>query len=146
MSLSAARVLAVDDDDANLRVLRRLLQRAGCTQVETTADPTAAADLAARFLPHLVLLDLNMPVMDGFEVLGMLRSMEGHAPRVVVLSGEDANGASSRALESGAQAFVSKPFDAAALLALLQDVLTDPRHAPQAPHAQPSRPTRGTHP
>jgi len=129
--LSAARVLAVDDDDANLRFLRRLLQRAGCTQVETTADPTQAAAIALAFAPHLVLLDLNMPVMDGFQVLRTLRAMDGHAPRVVVLSGEDPESASSRVLVEGAQAFVSKPYDAAGLLALLEEVLNDPRHAPR---------------
>ncbi|HET6764151.1 MAG TPA: response regulator [Longimicrobiaceae bacterium] len=132
--LSAARVLAVDDDDANLRVLRRLLQRAGCTQVETTADPTQACALIAAFAPDLVLLDLNMPVMDGFQVLRELRAMDGHAPRVVVLSGEDPGGASTRVLAGGAQAFVAKPFDAVALLKLLHEVLNDPRHAPHPQH------------
>src|SRR3954469_25232849 len=63
--LAGCRILAVDDDEANLRMLRRLLERAGCT-VETTGDPRSAPALAGRFRPGLVLLDLNMPVMDGY--------------------------------------------------------------------------------
>ena len=123
ISLATARVLAVDDDEANLRVLRRLLQRAGCTQVETTSDPTAAEGMAERFEPDLVLLDLNMPEMDGFEVLRRLHDTEGPRPKVVVLSGEDAEGASTRALSGGAMAFVSKPFDANDLLSVLARAL-----------------------
>jgi CheY-like chemotaxis protein len=128
ISLATARVLAVDDDEANLRVLRRLLQRAGCTQVETTSDPTAAEGMAERFGPDLVLLDLNMPEMDGFEVLRRLHSADGPRPRVVVLSGEDADGASTRALSGGAMAFVSKPFDANDLLSVLARVLGSESH------------------
>jgi CheY-like chemotaxis protein len=132
VSLSAARILAVDDDDANLRVLRRLLSRAGCTQVATTSDPTAAQALAREFNPDLVLLDLNMPVMDGFEVLRRLGADGRPMPGVVVLSGEEAGDASRRALAAGALAFVAKPYDPQALLDVLRGALAEPRPAGSA--------------
>jgi putative two-component system response regulator len=127
VSLSSARILAVDDDAANLRVLRRLLQRAGCTHVETTSDPTAAEGLARAFNPHLVLLDLNMPVMDGFQVLEQLRERRP-MPGVVVVSGEDADGASRRALDRGALAFVSKPYDPESLIEVVRRALGHAGH------------------
>jgi CheY-like chemotaxis protein len=114
--LAGARILAVDDDEANLRVLRRLLERAGCT-VETTPDPTLTLSIVGRFRPDLILLDLNMPVMDGFSVLHALHSMDGGPPPpCLVLSGESPGESTPRALEAGARDFVRKPFDAQDLL------------------------------
>ena len=115
--LAGCRILAVDDDEANLRVLRRLLERAGCT-VETTSDPTAAAALTTKFRPGLVLLDINMPVMDGYAVLGALHERDhGYpVPPVIVLSGEAPEEATVRALAAGAFDFVRKPYDVNDLL------------------------------
>jgi CheY-like chemotaxis protein len=128
--LTGSRILAVDDDEANLRVLRRLLERAGCT-VETTSDPTQAAAIAARFLPALVLLDLNMPVMDGYAVLGALRGLEGRdgqpPPQVIVLSGEAPEESTVRCLQAGARDFVRKPFDVQDLLDRIAAVIASTR-------------------
>jgi CheY-like chemotaxis protein len=122
--LAGFRILAVDDEEANLRVLRRLLERAGCI-VETTSDPTSAVALVTRFRPALVLLDLNMPVMDGYTVLSALRAMDGGhpVPEVIVLSGEAPEAATARSLAAGARDFVRKPYDVQDLLGRVMAVV-----------------------
>ena len=67
-----AKILIIDDADANLRLLEELLAREGFTQVISTADSTRAMDLFAAFLPDLVLLDLMMPELDGYAILEQL--------------------------------------------------------------------------
>ena len=70
-------ILAVDDEEANLLLLRRLLQRAGYTRVMTTREPTEVPLLFMEKRPALVLLDLHMPEMDGFELMERLGPVDG---------------------------------------------------------------------
>ncbi|MDB4952299.1 MAG: response regulator receiver modulated diguanylate phosphodiesterase [Gemmatimonadetes bacterium] len=132
---TSARILAVDDDEANLRVLRRLLLRAGFPDVATTSDPTAVQALVAEMQPDLLLLDLNMPEMDGLTVLRRMRAAFGpDLPRVIVLSGECPDASVPLVLGAGAQAFVSKPFDADDLVGRVREVLA--RDAAPQPAAE----------
>src|SRR5690606_13257456 len=85
-----ARFLVVDDEEHNVRLLERLLVRAGYTQYKCTTDPRYALPIFLEFAPDIVLLDLHMPHMDGFTVLEDLRHrMPGgaHVP-VLVLTGD----------------------------------------------------------
>jgi putative two-component system response regulator len=70
-----ARILIVDDEPANIQVLRRLLVRADFTRIETTTDPRKAAELYVTHRPDLILLDLHMPEMSGLEVIDQLNAI-----------------------------------------------------------------------
>jgi DNA-binding response OmpR family regulator len=109
----ASRILLVDDEDANLRLLEDLLAREGFHQVVATTDPERVTDLVRAFSPDLVLLDLKMPHMDGYAVLEALgRTLD---PRdflpVIVLTADPSRSARHRALGLGAKDYLTKPFD-----------------------------------
>src|ERR1700736_3849524 len=116
--LEQLQILAVDDEETNLLLLRRILERAGYTNLQTTADPTRAPGLFLKTRPRLVLLDLHMPQMDGFELmerLGAVSAAEGGVPFLVLTA--DANDETKRrALSLGARDFLTKPLDHIELL------------------------------
>ncbi len=105
-----ARILIVDDQEANVMLLEQMLRNGGYTDVTTTQDPTTVLALHQEHRYDLILLDLQMPVMDGFEVLDALKVVEpgGYLP-VLVITAQP--GHKLRALKAGAKDFVSKPFD-----------------------------------
>jgi signal transduction histidine kinase len=105
-----AKVLVVDDQPANIRLLERILRDAGYTFITFTMSPFEVCGLHSNNRYDLILLDLNMPGMDGFEVMEGLREIEpdGYLP-VIVITAQQAY--KLRALEAGAKDFVSKPFD-----------------------------------
>ena len=70
-----ARILIVDDEPANVDMLKRLLEQSGYSRIETTCDPREAAALYVDMRPDLILLDLHMPHMDGFAVLDQLNDL-----------------------------------------------------------------------
>ena len=105
-----ARILVVDDLEANVRLLKRTLCGAGYTSVASTMNPYEVCDLHRKNRYDLILLDLQMPGMDGFQVMEGLKEIEagGYLPVLVVTAQPDHK---LRALQSGAKDFVSKPFD-----------------------------------
>lgn len=109
-----ARILIVDDADANLRLLEELLAREGFTQVISTADSTRAMDLFAAFEPDLILLDIMMPELDGYAILEQLsrRIPRNEYLPVLVLTADSTISARRKALSLGAKDFLTKPFDA----------------------------------
>ncbi|MGA2133599.1 MAG: SpoIIE family protein phosphatase [Bryobacteraceae bacterium] len=117
-----ARILVVDDQEANVRLLEGMLRIAGYTSVESTTDPFAVCELHRERGYALILLDLQMPGMDGFQVMEDLKEIEagGYLP-VLVITAQPAH--KLRALEAGAKDFVSKPFDLAELRARVHNVL-----------------------
>ncbi|MDP3808376.1 response regulator [Hydrogenophaga sp.] len=108
--LLSARILIVDDQDANVHLLEDMLAAAGYTQVSSTQDPTTVCALHRRQPFDLILLDLQMPVMDGFQVMEGLKANNAndYLP-VLVITAQP--GHKLRALQAGAKDFVSKPFD-----------------------------------
>lgn len=108
-----ARALIVDDDVQVSDALRRLLREAGLGTVITTADPTEAAALFQRHEPDVVLLDLHMPGLDGFEVLAQLRAVaqSGVPVPIVMLTGDSGSKQRLQALAGGATDFLVKPID-----------------------------------
>ncbi|MBE0614597.1 MAG: response regulator [Burkholderiales bacterium] len=105
-----ASILIVDDQQSNVLLLEEILKEAGHTRVSSTMDPHAVAGLHREHRYDLILLDLKMPGMDGFQVMENLKAIEteGYIP-VLVITAEP--GHKLRALQSGAKDFVSKPFD-----------------------------------
>jgi PAS domain S-box-containing protein len=105
-----ASILIVDDQDANVKLLERLLREAGYGNVRSTMAPQEVAALHREHHYDLILLDLQMPGMDGFEVMECLKGDDagGYLP-VIVLTAQPAH--KLRALQAGAKDFISKPFD-----------------------------------
>jgi putative two-component system response regulator len=126
---SDARLLIIDDTAANLRLMERILGRAGYVSVTSTADPTAAVSLYIRMQPDLIVLDLHMPGMDGFEVIEALRDVVGANSflPILVLTGDMDRDARDRALSTGAKDFLTKPFDPTELLLRIRNLL-ETRH------------------
>ena len=108
-----ARILIVDDEPANVRLLERLLAREGYTNLESITDPRRVVPECIANLPWLVLLDLHMPYLDGIAVLSRLRARlpAGTFLPVLVLTADITPEAKQRALASGANDFLTKPFD-----------------------------------
>jgi PAS domain S-box-containing protein len=106
----AARILIVDDQQANVDLLSRMLDEAGYSQVAATKNPMEVGALHRRNGYDLILLDLQMPGMDGFTVMEGLKANESdsYLP-VIVLTAQP--GHKLRALQVGAKDFISKPFD-----------------------------------
>jgi serine phosphatase RsbU (regulator of sigma subunit) len=117
-----AKILVVDDQEDNVRLLEGMLRVAGYTSVESTTDPNAVCELYRQNRYSLILLDLQMPVMDGFQVMECLKEIEGegYLP-VLVITAQP--GHKLRALEAGAKDFVGKPFDMAELRARVHNIL-----------------------
>ena len=105
-----ASILIVDDQEANVMLLEQMLRNGGYTNLTTTQDPTTVLGLHQEHRYDLILLDLQMPVMDGFQVLDALKVVEpgGYLP-VLVITAQP--GHKLQALKAGAKDFVSKPFD-----------------------------------
>jgi DNA-binding response OmpR family regulator len=104
-----AKVLIVDDEPDVLLLLRVNLEAAGY-QTVLAADGETALNKIDESVPDVVLLDIMMPVMDGWGVLRALSERDG-APRVVVVSAKSSDRDIVRALTSGALDYVTKPFD-----------------------------------
>ncbi len=106
----SARILIVDDQEANVQLLERVLGEAGYTCVATTMDPYEVCALHRKNRYDLILLDLQMPGMDGFAVMAGLETSDAdtYLP-VIVLTAQP--GHKLRALQAGAKDFISKPFD-----------------------------------
>ena len=121
-----SRVLVVDDNPANTALVSKVLRRAGLLEVIEAQDPTTVAELLSVHDPDLVLLDLRMPVMDGFEVLEVVQRHAGNTYLpVVVITADDAHDSVERALAMGAHDFVRKPFDAVELVLRVRNLLSN---------------------
>ena len=112
MALDTPRILAADDDAGALRVLERILARAGFAEVRTTLDGLEVPALFRQFAPDLVVLDLHMGEVEGTDVIRSLRPMipEGSYLPILVVSGDLTREARIGALAEGAVDFISKPY------------------------------------
>jgi CheY-like chemotaxis protein len=106
----AAHILVVDDQSANVQLLTRMLEEAGYRNVSATMNPLEVCALHRKNRYDLILLDLQMPAVDGFQVMEALKTnaADGYLP-VIVLTAQP--GHKIRALQAGAKDFISKPLD-----------------------------------
>ena len=108
--IRAASILVVDDQAVNVALLEQMLHDAGYTAVSSTRDPNEVCALHRKHAYDAILLDLQMPGMDGFQVMESLKTNESDAYLpVIVITAQP--GHRVRALEAGARDFISKPFD-----------------------------------
>jgi len=116
------KVLIVDDQEANVLLLERMLRGAGYDCVTSTTDPTEVRELHLENRYDLILLDLMMPIMDGLQVMEGLREVQsdGYLPVLVITA---QSGQKLDALRAGAMDFVSKPFDLAEVLVRVHNML-----------------------
>ncbi|OOZ39447.1 two-component system response regulator [Solemya pervernicosa gill symbiont] len=123
-TLKSARILIVDDEPVNVKLLEKILASAGYTCVMSTNDPREVEQLYTDTSPDLILLDINMPYMDGFDVMTRLNEIEvdSYLP-ILVLTAQTDQKTRIRALESGAKDFATKPFDRAEILNRIRNML-----------------------
>ncbi len=122
LDILQANLLIVDDQSANVLLLEKILRSAGYTSITSTQNPQEVCHLHHQNNYDLILLDLHMPIMDGFKVLEDLKKIEtgGYLPVLVITAQPDEK---LRALKSGARDFISKPFNIAEVLVRVQNLL-----------------------
>jgi putative two-component system response regulator len=120
-----ARILIVDDNPSNVLLLRRILERAGFAHIKTITDAREVLPAFAAFAPDILLLDLHMPHIQGFEVMSMLRRElpdDVFIP-VVVLTADVSTASRDAALTAGAHDFLTKPFDSVEVVLRIRNLL-----------------------
>jgi DNA-binding NtrC family response regulator len=117
-----ASILVVDDQEANVLLLEQMLSSAGYVSITSTMDPGKVCELYLKNRYDLILLDLQMPGMDGFQVMEGLKAIEtdSYVP-VIVITAQP--GHKLRALEAGAKDFISKPFDLVEVTTRIHNIL-----------------------
>src|ERR1700687_827116 len=117
-----ANILVVDDQEANVLLLEQMLSNAGYVSITSTTDPGKVCELYRKNRYDLILLDLQMPGMDGFQVMEGLKAieMESYVP-VLVITAQPSH--KLRALQAGAKDFISKPFDVIEVKTRIQNML-----------------------
>jgi putative two-component system response regulator len=116
-------ILAVDDTPENLDVVKGAL--GGDFVIKAAINGMIALKIVEKAPPHLILLDIQMPGMDGFEVMSRLQAVENtQRIPVIFLTGESDNEIRQRAFDMGARGFVTKPIDAAVLSETVTDILS----------------------
>lgn len=120
-----ARILAVDDNPVNLVIIENILRKDGYTQVETTDDPGSVAERHLRRDFDLILLDIHMPKVNGFDVMAQLQrnSEPGDYLPVLILTADHSDATRNLCLASGAKDFVSKPFERLEVLFRARNIL-----------------------
>ena len=137
-ALQDLHILVVDDEPANLKLLRLMLQHAGYRRISLLDDPRQVTALCQAEPPDLILLDINMPHLDGFGVMGQIKALGlPLACPIVVLTAQCGQDLLLRALQNGANDFLNKPFNRQELLARVHNLLTAQlaRQRLQADHA-----------
>lgn len=123
INIASARVLVVDDEPEITEIVETFLTEAGY-QVMVENQPTRAIEKAQGFNPDVVLLDIMMPVMDGYDVCAALKKVPRFAGTpIIFLTGKDRNDDMGRSFKSGGDMFIKKPFSCERLLEILNIVL-----------------------
>jgi two-component system cell cycle response regulator DivK len=115
------KILVVEDQEDNRRIVRDLLTSAGFQLLEA-ATGKEGVRMAEANKPDLVLMDIQMPEMDGYEATRQIKARMGHIP-IIVITSYALSGDADKAMASGADAYVSKPFSPRDLLATIKRFL-----------------------
>lgn len=119
-----ASILVVDDEAANVRLLEKILSVSGYKNIVCTQDPTQVLRLYEEHNSSLILLDIDMPVLDGYGVMEELNSSaHENLPPILVLTAQHMQSFRQRAFDYGARDYVTKPFDAEELLSRVRNLL-----------------------
>ncbi|MDO8673381.1 MAG: response regulator [Dehalococcoidia bacterium] len=124
-SLQNANILIVDDQEANIDLLVRLLENKGYSNLKSTTDSRQVVALLNEFQPDLILLDLMMPHLDGFQVMEQLKSLipaDTYLP-ILVLTADITTEAKRHALAIGARDFLTKPLDVTQVALRIKNLL-----------------------
>ena len=124
-TIGKAKILIVDDEQANVRLLERILELIGATRIQSTCDSREAMALLLDFRPDLVLLDLHMPNVTGFDIMEQIKALtagENPVP-VLVLTADVTTKTKHRALAAGAKDFLTKPLDQSEVLLRIRNLL-----------------------
>jgi putative two-component system response regulator len=122
--IKQGKILIVDDEKANIRFLEIILQQAGYTNVHSTTDALQSHTLFCSIQPDIVLLDLAMPHMDGFEVMRQLHpEMLNNPVPILVLTADGSSSTKHKALKQGAMDFLTKPLDEIEVLLRINNLL-----------------------
>lgn len=120
VSLTTSKILLVDDEPVNLKLLEKLLSSQGYSNLTSIQDPRLVLESCDKLEPDLILLDINMPHIDGFGVMELLRDPDKSKSKltipVIVLTAQNSRDVMLKALTVGARDFLSKPFDRTELL------------------------------
>lgn len=111
------RILVIDDEPTNLKLLERMLSVQGYRNLCLVQDSRLAIDQYTLEQPDLILLDINMPHLDGYQVMEQLQALgDPLLPPIIVLTAQRGREFLLKALQGGARDFISKPFDQGELL------------------------------
>lgn len=123
--VSQGRILIVDDEEQNVLLLERLLAISGFTNVLSTTNSSQVVTICVADEPDLLLLDLQMPHPNGFEVMRQLEPWTRRATRmpILVLTADSTRDTRTRALSSGASDFLNKPFDTTEVVLRVKNLL-----------------------
>jgi putative two-component system response regulator len=123
-SLNLERILIVDDEPSNLKLLDKMLRGQGYQGLVLVDDPREVIGLYRAARPALILLDINMPYLDGYQVMEQLKALNDPLlPPIVILTAQHGKDYLLRALAAGARDFVTKPFDRNELLMRVRNLL-----------------------
>jgi len=123
--LTTARILIVDDQASNVALLEGILQEEDFNSYQSITDSPRTLPVFLEYQPDLILLDLQMPILDGFDVMKQLRaclSPDDYLP-ILVLTANITSEAKRRALSEGAMDFLTKPFDAMEVVLRIKNLL-----------------------
>jgi len=123
-SLSLSQILIVDDEPLSTKLISDTLNKEGYQNIHQTNNPLEVIDLCKSIHPDLIILDLNMPEMNGFAVMDALNNFKSNAYiPILVLTSEKGQKEKIRALKAGAQDFINKPFDRLEILNRIHNIL-----------------------
>lgn len=118
------KILIIDDEPANVMVLEQTLMQDGYKSIKSITDPKEALESYKIFQPDLILLDLNMPQIDGFQVMEQIKEADpSNKVSIMVLTAQINQGVRLRALSAGARDFLTKPFDILEVSLRIKNVL-----------------------
>ncbi|PCJ40807.1 MAG: two-component system response regulator [SAR86 cluster bacterium] len=123
-SLKDSQIFIVDDEPVNLKLIERILKTEGYTALTTITEPHRVVEEFLNVRPQLIMLDINMPGLNGFEVIQQLQNIDNvELPPIVFLTAQNDHSYRTKAFECGVLDFICKPFNRLELLSRVKNLL-----------------------